>query len=82
MIEVCHDNGLPVIYHGCGNVKRIFKDFIEMGLGAPLGPPDLQVHLVPDGPFEIVRASQFVEPHVHTNKPVPVDKLLYTQPLV
>ncbi len=32
MINVCHDNGLPVIYHGCGNVNRILKDFIEMGL--------------------------------------------------
>ena len=32
MIQVCHDNDLPVIYHGCGNVKRIFPDFIEMGL--------------------------------------------------
>ena len=30
MIDICHDNGLPVIYHGCGNVKRIFKDFIEI----------------------------------------------------
>lgn len=32
MITVCHDHDLPVIYHGCGNVKRIFPDFIEMGL--------------------------------------------------
>ena len=32
MIQVCHDNDLPVIYHGCGNVKRILPDFIEMGL--------------------------------------------------
>jgi hypothetical protein len=24
--------GLPVIYHGCGNVSLIFDDFIEMGL--------------------------------------------------
>jgi hypothetical protein len=30
MIDVCHDNGLPVIYHGCGNVMDIFDDFIEM----------------------------------------------------
>lgn len=32
MVEVCHDNNLPVIYHGCGNVKRVFADFIEMGV--------------------------------------------------
>jgi uroporphyrinogen decarboxylase len=32
MIDVCHENGLPVIYHGCGNVKKIFKDYIELGV--------------------------------------------------
>ena len=31
-IRVCHEAGLPVIYHGCGNVSAIFPDFIEMGL--------------------------------------------------
>ncbi|HUI70229.1 MAG TPA: uroporphyrinogen decarboxylase family protein [Spirochaetia bacterium] len=31
-IRVCHDAGLPVIYHGCGNASAIYKDFIEMGL--------------------------------------------------
>ena len=34
MIELCHSHGLPVIYHGCGNVKKILPDFIEMGLDA------------------------------------------------
>ena len=34
MIDECHDSGLPVIYHGCGNVELIFEDFIEMGLDA------------------------------------------------
>ncbi len=34
MVDVCHDHGLPVIYHGCGNVKRIFEDFIEVGIDA------------------------------------------------
>jgi hypothetical protein len=34
MIDECHKNNLPVIYHGCGNVKLIFEDFIEMGLDA------------------------------------------------
>jgi uroporphyrinogen decarboxylase len=34
MIEECHNNNLPVIYHGCGNVNAIFEDFIDMGLDA------------------------------------------------
>jgi len=34
MIEECHKNNLPVIYHGCGNVNLIFEDFIEMRLDA------------------------------------------------
>jgi hypothetical protein len=29
-----HANGLPVIYHGCGNVKAIFQDYIDMGIDA------------------------------------------------
>ena len=32
MAEVAHAHGLPVIYHGCGNVKAIFADFVEMGI--------------------------------------------------
>ncbi len=34
IIDACHANGLPVIYHGCGNVNRIFADFIEIGVDA------------------------------------------------
>jgi uroporphyrinogen decarboxylase len=34
MVELCHNRGLPVIYHGCGNVRKIFGDFIEMGVDA------------------------------------------------
>ena len=34
MIEECHKNSLPVIYHGCGNVELIFEDFVDMGLDA------------------------------------------------
>jgi uroporphyrinogen decarboxylase len=34
MIEECHRHGLPVIYHGCGNVELILEDFMEMGLDA------------------------------------------------
>lgn len=29
-----HARGLPVIYHGCGNVKAIFEDYIEIGVDA------------------------------------------------
>jgi len=29
-----HAQGLPVIYHGCGNVKSIFEDYIELGIDA------------------------------------------------
>jgi uroporphyrinogen decarboxylase len=32
MIDECHRNNLPVIYHGCGNVELILEDFIGMGL--------------------------------------------------
>jgi uroporphyrinogen decarboxylase len=34
LIAEAHANGLPVIYHGCGNVKRIFDDYIEVGVDA------------------------------------------------
>ncbi len=34
MVDVCHQHNLPVIYHGCGNVKRVFEDFIELGIDA------------------------------------------------
>lgn len=34
IVEECHSHGLPVIYHGCGNVNRIFEDFIETGIDA------------------------------------------------
>lgn len=34
MVEHCHSCGLPVIYHGCGNVKAIFEDYIEIGVDA------------------------------------------------
>jgi hypothetical protein len=29
-----HARGLPVIYHGCGNVKAIFADYLELGVDA------------------------------------------------
>jgi uroporphyrinogen-III decarboxylase len=33
-VDLCHQQGLPVIYHGCGNVNRIFEDYIEVGVDA------------------------------------------------
>jgi uroporphyrinogen decarboxylase len=32
IVDECHANNIPVIYHGCGNVKKIFNDFIEIGV--------------------------------------------------
>jgi uroporphyrinogen decarboxylase len=34
LIDEAHSHNLPVIYHGCGNVKRVFADFIELGVDA------------------------------------------------
>ena len=34
LIEECHSHDLPVIYHGCGNVNKIFADFAEIGVDA------------------------------------------------
>ena len=30
--HVCHKNNLPVIYHGCGDARSIYKDYIEIGI--------------------------------------------------
>ena len=32
LIRLCHDAGLMVIYHGCGNASDLYEDFIEIGL--------------------------------------------------
>ena len=34
IVDECHGHGLPVIYHGCGDVRRIFGDFIEIAVDA------------------------------------------------
>ena len=34
IVDYCHSQGLPVIYHGCGNVNRIFEDFIDLRVDA------------------------------------------------
>jgi hypothetical protein len=30
----CHQHGLMVIYHGCGNVQAVIDDFVEIGVDA------------------------------------------------
>jgi hypothetical protein len=32
--QAAHAHGLPVIYHGCGNVGPLIEDFIEIGIDA------------------------------------------------
>jgi hypothetical protein len=34
MTEYAHAHGLPVMYHGCGNCKAIFQDYIDIGIDA------------------------------------------------
>ena len=34
IVDLCHQHGLPVIYHVFGNVNRIFEDFIQIGVDA------------------------------------------------
>jgi uroporphyrinogen decarboxylase len=44
MTELCHEHNLPVIYHGCGNVNAIFKDYIEIGIDA-YNPLEAKAHM-------------------------------------
>jgi uroporphyrinogen-III decarboxylase len=32
MADAAHAVGLPVIYHGCGNIEALIEDFIEIGI--------------------------------------------------
>ena len=32
MVDFCHEQKVPFMYHGCGAVHAIFEDFIEMGV--------------------------------------------------
>ncbi len=34
IVDLCHSYNIPVIYHGCGNTKKIFEDYIEIGVDA------------------------------------------------
>ena len=40
IVDECHTHDLPVIYHGCGNARRIFDDFIEIEHVGNLPSPD------------------------------------------
>ncbi len=30
--HICHENNIPVIYHGCGDARSIYDDYIEIGI--------------------------------------------------
>ncbi|MGL1892433.1 MAG: uroporphyrinogen decarboxylase family protein [Spirochaetaceae bacterium] len=32
IINVCHKSNIPVIYHGCGDARAIYQDYIDIGL--------------------------------------------------
>jgi len=32
LIDLCHANDLPVVYHGCGDARAIYEDLVELGL--------------------------------------------------
>lgn len=34
IVDYAHSKGLPVIYHGCGNVNAIFGDYADIGVDA------------------------------------------------
>ena len=34
LIDICRENSLPVIYHGCGDSRVIYEDLIEIGIDA------------------------------------------------
>jgi hypothetical protein len=44
IIKVCKKAGLMTVYHGCGNAKPIFNDFVEMGLDG-YNPLECKAHL-------------------------------------
>jgi len=43
-IRTCKEAGLMVIYHGCGDAREIYGDFIEMGLDG-YNPVEAKAHL-------------------------------------
>ena len=43
-IRTCKEAGLMVIYHGCGDAREIYSDFIDMGLDG-YNPVEAKAHL-------------------------------------
>jgi uroporphyrinogen-III decarboxylase len=44
IIKVCHDAGLKVIYHGCGDAREIYDDYVAIGLDG-YNPVECKAHL-------------------------------------
>jgi uroporphyrinogen-III decarboxylase len=44
IIKICRDAGLMVIYHGCGDARLIYEDFIQIGLDG-YNPVECKAHL-------------------------------------
>lgn len=43
-IKTCHDAGLMVVYHGCGDARAIYEDFVDIGLDA-YNPLEAKAHI-------------------------------------
>jgi len=44
LIDLCHENGLMTIYHGCGDARDILGDMVEIGLDG-YNPLEAKAHL-------------------------------------
>ncbi len=44
LIELCHKHDLMVIYHGCGDARKIYDDFVEINLDM-YNPLECKAHL-------------------------------------
>jgi len=44
LIDLCHEHGLMVVYHGCGDARVIYDDFVEINLDA-YNPLEAKAHL-------------------------------------
>jgi uroporphyrinogen decarboxylase len=44
LIDLCHQHKLMTIYHGCGDARAIYEDFVEIGLDG-YNPLEAKAHL-------------------------------------
>jgi len=44
LIDLCHEHNLMTIYHGCGDARVIYEDFVEIGLDG-YNPLEAKAHL-------------------------------------